>query len=172
MQWAIFQLTMRQVCVNGFRTMTKWLDPLTGSDAGQKTRSEMPHTFVTSRSLFMSDVHRSACHSVTPVQPVRLARAAPRLWTLFWSGPGSSFRSDGQSVRSATDSMLLNVVTDKGRCVWDSSLRAPTARLTSASSISPRVATGSRRPIRPSTEREAPRCPAVARTSPTTGRPP
>ena len=39
------------------------------------------------------------------------------------SDPGTSFCSEGHSVRSATASMVLKVVTDNGRCVCDSLLR-------------------------------------------------
>ena len=46
---------------------------------------------------------------------------------------GSSFCSDVQSVSSDTLSMVLNVVTDKGRCVAASVLRAPDASSTRAS---------------------------------------
>ena len=76
--------------------------------------------------------------STSPAQPGRLARVFPRRRILVRTAGGSSFCSDGQSVSSATLSMVLKVVTERGRCVWDSVLLAPVASSTSASSRPPR----------------------------------
>jgi hypothetical protein len=73
----------------------------------------------------------------SPTQPAGLARAAPSLRIFALTEGGSSFCSWEHSVRRATASIELKVVTDKGRCVVASCPLAPMATDASALLIPP-----------------------------------
>lgn len=67
----------------------------------------------------------------------RNASDLPSLRILDMTGAGTSVWSEGQRVRIATESIELKVVTDSGRCVCVSTVLAPTATDTIASSMLP-----------------------------------
>ena len=68
---------------------------------------------------------------MTPLSPP-LGELAFKRRILDLTDAGTNFCSEGQSVKSATDSMVLKVVTDNGRLVCDSVLLAPSASPTRA----------------------------------------